>query len=88
MTFPADIGKEIMLRRPDLLHAITPTERQVLEMLLSGKTAKEIGKAMHRSAHTVQSHAKSLYRIMEVHSREQLIILFAVIPAPSKPEAA
>ena len=88
MTVPPEIGKEIMLRRPDLLHALTPTERRVLELLLAGHTSKEIGKALFRSPDTIDSHTKSIFRMTQVKSRQQLIILFAVIPAPSKPEAA
>ena len=48
---------------------LTPRERDVLGLIARGETDDGMAAEMGVSAHTVQSHVKSLYRKLEVHSR-------------------
>ncbi len=52
---------------------LSPREMEILELMIDGKSYKEIGSALHISIHTVKSHVYSLYRKMDVTSRHQLI---------------
>ncbi len=52
---------------------LSAREMEILELMLDGKSYKEIESALHISIHTVKSHVYSLYRKMEVKSRHQLI---------------
>jgi len=52
---------------------LSPREMEILELMIDGKSYKEIETALHISIHTVKSHVYSLYRKMDVKSRHQLI---------------
>jgi DNA-binding CsgD family transcriptional regulator len=52
---------------------LTTREMEILELMIDGKSYKEIEAALHISIHTVKSHVYSLYRKMDVKSRHQLI---------------
>lgn len=49
--------------------ALTPREHEVLRMLAAGTSDEAIAERLFLSPHTVQSHTKSLYRKLDVHSR-------------------
>ena len=55
-------------RRLDAL-GLTPREREVFEMLATGITDEAIADRLFLSLHTVQSHTKSLFRKLDVHTR-------------------
>ncbi|MFA9479665.1 LuxR C-terminal-related transcriptional regulator [Phycisphaerales bacterium AB-hyl4] len=55
-----------------MLNRLSPTERDVLEMLRRESTEREIANHFGRSPHTVHVHVKSIYRKLGVHSRQQL----------------
>ena len=52
---------------------LSAREMEILELMIDGKSYKEIESALHISIHTVKSHVYSLYRKMDVKSRPQLI---------------
>lgn len=52
---------------------LTTREMEILELMIDGKSYKEIESSLHISIHTVKSHVYSLYRKMDVTSRHQLI---------------
>jgi len=71
------LGKELG-RRFDLpaigrARGLSPREMEILELMIDGKSYKEIETALHISIHTVKSHVYSLYRKMDVKSRHQLV---------------
>ncbi len=53
--------------------ALTDRERQVLNMIVAGKTNKEIAEALFISPKTVDKHRTSLMNKLEVHSVAQLL---------------
>lgn len=48
---------------------LTPREREVLTLIATGETDDGMAAALDLSVHTVQTHVKSLYRKLDVHSR-------------------
>lgn len=52
---------------------LTRTEKLVLAQLRTGKLIRLIAKDMHLSVNTVRTHARNLYRKLDVSSREEAI---------------
>ncbi len=61
--------------RPALLLSRSPTRRQLVELLLDGKSRKAIAMEMQRSQHTIDSHLKAIYRPIGVGDRACLMML-------------
>ena len=51
---------------------VTPTELEILRLLVQGKTYKEIAAARGASVKTVGNHVQTLFRKFGVHSRGEL----------------
>ena len=54
-------------------HGLSAREMEILNLLIDGKSYRQMEESLHISIHTVKSHAYSLYRKMQVNSRHQLI---------------
>jgi DNA-binding CsgD family transcriptional regulator len=52
---------------------LTPRERQVMKLLVAGKTSKEIAGDLHLSVRTVEAHRRTVLRKMNVLSAAQLV---------------
>ena len=52
---------------------LTPREREVMELLVEGKTSKEIAYDLHLSVRTVEAHRRTVLRKMNVTSAAQLV---------------
>lgn len=48
-------------------------EREVLDLIASGATNREIAGALHLSPHTVKEHTSGLYRRLEVRGRAEAV---------------
>jgi DNA-binding CsgD family transcriptional regulator len=60
---------------------VSPAQRRVLQLLLTGRSEKEIAKELHVSRHTVHNHISAIYATFAVHSRAELLVsLFATSP--------
>ena len=55
---------------PDL----TDRERQVLELMVRGKTTRAVAEFLSLSPHTVHDYIKQIYKKLEVHNRSELIL--------------
>ena len=53
--------------------ALSSREREVLELVASGATNREIAEHLHLSPHTVKEHASALYRTLGVRNRAEAI---------------
>lgn len=70
------IGRELTTWRDRSVEGLTLRRRDVLRLLLSGRSEKEIALAMHRSKAAVHEHIDYLYRHFGVNSRAQLAAHF------------
>jgi len=52
---------------------LTPREREVMELLIAGKTSKEIAAALRVSVRTVEGHRRMVFSKMHVSSAAQLV---------------
>jgi two-component system response regulator DesR len=52
---------------------LSPRERDVLGLLVTGATNREIAAALHLSPHTVKEHTSSVYRKLEVRNRAEAV---------------
>lgn len=52
---------------------LTPREREVMDLLLSGRTSREIAAKLGLSVRTVEGHRRVVLRKMEVSSATQLV---------------
>jgi DNA-binding CsgD family transcriptional regulator len=58
-------------RRTDAA-GLTATQEQVAELVVAGRTNREIADALYMSVHTVEAHLTTIYRTVGVRSRGQL----------------
>lgn len=59
------------------INALSTRQREILAMLASGESNKEIGRALNISTGTVKAHLESLYRRLDVKNRTQAAMLLA-----------
>ena len=52
----------------------TPREKEVLELLLQGKTIKQISSELNISTHTINAHVEHIYSKTNSHSRIELLL--------------
>lgn len=53
---------------------LTETELKVSQLILKGKTNKEIGADLHMALDTVKKHVSSIYKKRKVSNRIELIL--------------
>ena len=58
---------------PETPH-LTDRERQVLELMVRGKTVRAVAEFLDLSKHTVHGYVKQIYKKLEVHNRGELIL--------------
>lgn len=62
------------VRAPAWDYDLTDREREVLGELIEGKTKKQMGKSLFLSEHTVDTHLRSIYAKLHVHSRTEAVV--------------
>jgi len=62
------------VRAPAWDYDLTDRERDVLRELIEGKTKKQMGKSLFLSEHTVDTHLRSIYTKLHVHSRTEAVV--------------
>ena len=53
--------------------ALSPREREVLDLMARGSTNREIAAALHLSPHTIHEHTSSLYRKLGARNRADAV---------------
>lgn len=71
--YPFPINNSISIVHILERHNISEREKQVLELIIKGKSNKEIEQELLISSHTVKNHIYSIFRKIGVQSRGQLI---------------
>jgi len=64
---------------PDTDNEMTGRQKECLDMLCCGFTAKQIGEVMQLSVRTVYNHLRGLYAVFNVHSRAEMTSFAASI---------
>jgi DNA-binding CsgD family transcriptional regulator len=67
--------------RPPQTRGLTPTERQIAELVAAGRTNAEVARALHISPKTVEWNLSKVYKKVRVTSRAELAATFAKRPA-------
>jgi two-component system response regulator DesR len=57
----------------DAVTALSPREREVLDLIARGSTNREIAAALHLSPHTIHEHTSSLYRKLGARNRADAV---------------
>jgi FixJ family two-component response regulator len=78
----ADAERKIAL---DRINTLTVREREVLELVVSGQTSKEIARVLGSSHRTVEIHRRHLMEKMGAPSLADLIRLRLLVPDPVSP---
>jgi DNA-binding CsgD family transcriptional regulator len=67
----------LLSKSPDALHkmlaSLSPGQIQVATLLLRGLGEKEVAEHLCLSRHTVHTHVKQIYKVLDVQSRSQLL---------------
>jgi LuxR family maltose regulon positive regulatory protein len=58
----------------DLDESLSEREREVLRLLVAGRSGPQIAEALVVAPSTVKTHLKSLYAKLDVHSRDQAVV--------------
>ena len=74
-------GETLRRRESHEAEELTPQELQIALQVAEGKSNKEVGAALFLSHKTIEFHLSRIYRKLEIHSRSELIRLFATEPA-------
>lgn len=59
----------------EMLH-LSEAQRRVLDLALTGLVEKQIARRLNISRHTAHNHLRNIYRILDVHSRGELLAQF------------
>lgn len=67
------------LRRRDFAARLSAAQRAILPLVLDGYTEPEIAAKLGRSPHTIHDHVRSIYRLLHVGSRAELLVAWRKI---------
>jgi LuxR family maltose regulon positive regulatory protein len=62
-----------VVRPSSLIEPLTARERDVLRLLVAGLSSREIARTLFVELSTLKTHLKSIYRKLDVRSRDQAI---------------
>lgn len=54
-------------------YGLTVREQEVLQLMVDGRTKKEMASHLHLSIHTIDQHVRNVYSKLEVHSRGRAV---------------
>ena len=70
------LNKKAQKSTTDLKQSLTKQEQNILELLLSDKSNKDIAEALFVSVSTVKTHINNVYKKLNVQTRNEVKILF------------
>ena len=69
---------QVILTRVPQGTTLSARQMDVLEGILDGKSRKEMAADLHLSENTVKMHTSSLYRLLDVSSRDEIYAIFQI----------
>lgn len=69
----AGFGSKLTAKKADAAFKITPREREIISLIASGLSNKEIANKLAISIKTVEAHRCSVMQKLEVHNTAMLI---------------
>jgi len=66
------LRKENELNKPYYKCKISQREKEIIDLILKGKSNKEIEDKLHISSHTVKNHIYNIYKKLDVNNRGEL----------------
>jgi len=72
-------------RYREQLAALTPREEEILKLLATGESNREIGKRLFISEQTVKNHVASIFRKLQVNDRTKAAVLAVKLGLGDKP---
>jgi DNA-binding CsgD family transcriptional regulator len=81
-----DLGDSEALGKPADENRFSPAQQRVLQLVLQGLSEKETARKLHLSPHTVHNHLQTIYVLLGVHSRSEL--LARLLKGPERTQAA
>jgi DNA-binding NarL/FixJ family response regulator len=85
--FPAgwqDVAASAQPSAPGQLHALSPRQRQVLELLAAGRRNEEIAAELFLSLNTVKFHVRAIFARLGVRNRVEAAQLLAKLDRPER----
>jgi DNA-binding NarL/FixJ family response regulator len=67
-----DYVRNMPRAEPSAFAALTPREREVLQLLAEGKATKQAAAALHVSVKTVETHRRQIMTKLDIHSVAEL----------------
>ena len=64
-------------------HALSAREMEILNLMIDGKSYRQMEESLYISIHTVKTHVYNLYRKLNVKNRHQLIHLISTFQQPN-----
>jgi DNA-binding CsgD family transcriptional regulator len=69
------VGELLVRRRKDQLH-LSVRDEEIVHLIGSGLSDKEIARALGMSRHTVRTHLDRLYLRYRIHNRAELLMMW------------
>ena len=66
-------GELIQLTETDVTHSLTDREKEILQMISTGKLSKEIGSVLEISIHTVNTHRQRILEKLQVDNSMEAV---------------
>ena len=60
-------------RGADAMHALTPRQREVLQLIAEGKSAKQVAALLHISVRTAEAHKANILNALKLQSTAELV---------------
>ncbi len=74
---PVELFQSIAMPDNHQHQQLTRREAEVMQLLLQGKTNKQIAESLFLSIHTIKNHLQRIYEKYQVHSRTELFRILA-----------
>ncbi len=72
----ARLADEEATEKENLITDLTERELEIVELIVEGKSKKEIAHHLHLSEHTVKTHSRNIYKKLGIRKVSELVFLY------------